>query len=53
VRITASTLRKALPDVHQRDVFICGPEAFTQAVAEECRRAGIPEARIHFESFVF
>jgi ferredoxin-NADP reductase/DMSO/TMAO reductase YedYZ heme-binding membrane subunit len=53
VRITASTLRRALPDVHERDVFICGPEAFTRAVAGECRRAGIPEARIHFESFVF
>jgi predicted ferric reductase len=53
VRITASTLRKALPDVQQRDVFICGPEAFTDAVAAECRRAGIPAARIHFESFVF
>jgi predicted ferric reductase len=53
VRITASTLRRALPDVHQRDVFICGPEAFTAATAAECRRAGIPDARIHFESFVF
>jgi predicted ferric reductase len=53
VRITASTLRRALPDVHQRDVFICGPGAFTEAVAAECRRAGIPASRIHFESFVF
>ena len=29
VRITASTLRRALPDIHRRDVYICGPEAFT------------------------
>jgi len=53
VRITASTLRRALPDVHQRDVFICGPGLFTAAVAVECRRAAIPESHIHFESFVF
>jgi predicted ferric reductase len=53
VRITASTLRRALPDIHQRDVFICGPQQFTAAVAAECRRAGIPDARIHFESFAF
>jgi predicted ferric reductase len=53
VRITAPTLRKALPDVHQRDVFICGPAAFTAAVAAECSRAGVPAARIHVESFVF
>ena len=32
---------------------ICGPEAFTVSVAEECARAGIPADRIHFESFVF
>ena len=53
VRITASTLRRALPDIHRRDVYICGPEAFTASVAEECARAGIPADRIHFESFVF
>jgi predicted ferric reductase len=53
VKITASTLRRALPDVHQRDAYICGPESFTAAVVDECRRAGIPDARIHFESFVF
>jgi ferredoxin-NADP reductase/DMSO/TMAO reductase YedYZ heme-binding membrane subunit len=53
VRITASTLRRALPDIHRRDVYICGPEAFTASIAEECARAGIPADRIHFESFVF
>jgi predicted ferric reductase len=53
VRITASTLRRALPDVYERDVYICGPEAFTASVAAECRRAGTLESRIHFESFVF
>jgi predicted ferric reductase len=53
VRISASTLRRALPDVHQRDAFICGPGSFTEAVTAECRRAGIPESRIHVESFVF
>ena len=53
VKITASTLRRALADIHQRDVFICGPEAFTASVADECRRAGIPASRIHFESFAF
>jgi ferredoxin-NADP reductase len=53
VRITAETLRRALPDIRDRDVFICGPEAFTAAVAAECRSAGVPAARIHFESFAF
>ena len=53
VAITAATLRRAMPDVAERDVFICGPEAFTASVAEACRAAGVPAARIHFESFAF
>jgi ferredoxin-NADP reductase len=53
VKITASTLRRAMPDIHERDAYICGPEAFTASVVAECRRAGIPDSRIHFESFVF
>lgn len=53
VRLNAGTLRTAMSDLPERDVFICGPEAFTQAVAAECRIAGVPRDRIHYESFVF
>jgi ferredoxin-NADP reductase len=53
VRLTAGTLCKALPDIAERDVFLCGPEEFTSQLAAECRRAGIPGSRIHFESFAF
>ena len=52
IRIDATTLRTALPDIAERDVYICGPDSFTTGVATECRRAGIPATRIHFESFV-
>jgi ferredoxin-NADP reductase len=53
VRITADTLREALPDLADRDVFICGPDPFTAAVVAECRAAGVPADRIHHESFDF
>ena len=53
VQITAATLRRALPDISQRDVYICGPDQFTAQVAAECHRAGVPTNNIHFESFVF
>ncbi len=53
VLINASRLRRALPDIHQRDVYICGPATFTSALAVECRHCGIPAERIHFESFAF
>jgi predicted ferric reductase len=53
VRITAETLRQALPDLPDRDVFVCGPDAFTAAVAAACREAGVAADRIHHESFDF
>jgi predicted ferric reductase len=53
VGLTAENLRRNVPDLDTRSVFICGPEAFTTAVAAECRRAGVPATHIHFESFVF
>ena len=53
IAITAGTLRRAMPDVAQRDVFICGPDAFTESIAAACRAAGVPADRIHYESFVF
>jgi predicted ferric reductase len=53
LRITAGTLRRALPDIADRDVFVCGPDAFTASIAAECRAAGVPARRIHSESFAF
>jgi predicted ferric reductase len=53
IAIRAETLRRSMPDIAERDVFICGPDAFTESIAAECRAAGVPAARIHFESFAF
>ena len=51
ISITAETLRRGLPDLEQRHVYICGPDDFTASVTAQCRRAGVPAAHIHFESF--
>jgi predicted ferric reductase len=53
VSITSDTLRRAMPDIADRDVFVCGPDAFTEAMAAACRAAGVPAGRVHFESFAF
>lgn len=45
------TLRANIPDLPERDVFICGPETFTETVARAARRAGVPPARLHLEGF--
>jgi ferredoxin-NADP reductase len=53
VRLDAATLRELVPDVRRREVYLCGPDALSQQLASELRRAGVPAPRIHFESFTF
>ena len=49
--LDAQTLRANIPDLSERDVFICGPERFTTMVAGAARRAGVARARLHVEGF--
>jgi ferredoxin-NADP reductase len=53
VRLDATALRRLAPDLREREVYLCGPEALSRALVAELRRAGVPEDRIHFESFAF
>ena len=51
LRLDPQTLRANIPDLPERDVFICGPELFTKEVARAARRAGAAPARVHLEGF--
>lgn len=53
VRIDAAALRALVPDLRHRDVFLCGPDALAGRLRAELERAGVPAARVHFESFAF
>jgi ferredoxin-NADP reductase len=44
-------LRALVPDISQRDVFLCGPPAMLEAVTRRLRALGVPSAQIHFERF--
>ena len=44
-------LRAVIPDIAQRDVFICGPHAMESAVIAGVRKAGVATDRIHREEF--
>ncbi|MDQ0759324.1 ferredoxin reductase family protein [Streptomyces canus] len=50
-RITAASLRSAFPDLAGHDVYLCGPHGFARELYEELRAAGVPDRRIHHESF--
>ena len=44
-------LRELVPDLAERDVFVCGPPAMTQAIARNVRKAGVPRRHVHTERF--
>jgi predicted ferric reductase len=44
-------LRRWIPDLAERDVFVCGPSAWTDGVERLALAAGVPGGRIHSESF--
>jgi ferredoxin-NADP reductase len=51
VTLDPHNLRMNIPDLPERDVFICGPEPFTTMVARAARRAGVTPTRLHVEGF--
>jgi predicted ferric reductase len=46
-------LARLVPNLAHHDVFVCGPEALTSSLHKGLRRAGVPAANIHSESFTF
>ncbi|RBY83894.1 oxidoreductase [Geodermatophilus sp. TF02-6] len=46
-----TALTSWVPDVAERDVYVCGPEAWAEAVHRTTAAAGLPADRFHVESF--
>ncbi|AZK98736.1 MULTISPECIES: ferredoxin reductase family protein [Streptomyces] len=40
-----------VPDIADRDVYVCGPPGMTTAVLRSLRELGVPKPQIHFERF--
>jgi predicted ferric reductase len=53
VPLDASHLRRLVPDLRSRDVYICGPEALAAALHRHAIDAGVPPGQIHRESFSY
>jgi predicted ferric reductase len=47
------TLARLIPDIADRDVYICGPTGFTASTIDGVRSLGVPKDRIHHETFAF
>ncbi|MGR3939018.1 ferredoxin reductase family protein [Streptomyces sp. BRA346] len=51
--LTPEALRGLVPDLAERDVYLCGPPGMTEAAVTALRGAGVPRRHIHHESFSF
>ncbi len=52
-QLTAGNLRRLVPDVHQRDVYLCASPGLAASVRAALRGAGLPAHRLHEEVFGF
>jgi predicted ferric reductase len=44
-------LRELVPDIAEREVYVCGPPAMTNWIARNVRRANVPARHVHVERF--
>ena len=42
-----------MPDVRQRDVYLCGPVPMMESVRRTLRSMGVADRQIHLERFAF
>ncbi len=47
----AAALLHLVPDLAERDVFVCGPPAWTDAVRRATTAVGLPAEHLHIETF--
>ena len=49
--LTAGRCARLMPDMAEHDVYLCGPPGMARDLYEALRAAGVPDRRIHHESF--
>ncbi|MFD7771939.1 ferric reductase-like transmembrane domain-containing protein [Streptomyces sp. NPDC059787] len=50
-RLAPGELSRLVPDLTDRDVYVCGPPGMTTAVLRGLRELGVPKQQIHHERF--
>jgi predicted ferric reductase len=49
--LSPAHLTELVPDIEERDVFLCGPPAMTEVLEQNVRGARVPRRHIHTERF--
>jgi predicted ferric reductase len=52
-QLDATSLQGLVPDITERDVYLCGPVSMMQRVEGSLRTLGLPSDRIHAERFAY
>ena len=45
------SLTRLVPDLHRRDLYVCGPEGFVTSVVDLAARLGVPAEAVHHEAY--
>jgi predicted ferric reductase len=45
------TLPRLVPDLHRRDIYVCGPEGFVTSIVDLVARLGVPAEAVHHEAY--
>jgi ferredoxin-NADP reductase len=53
VAFDARALRRSVPDIAVRDVYVCGPAEFSSMVTDAAARLGMAPEQVHTEAFGF
>jgi ferredoxin-NADP reductase/DMSO/TMAO reductase YedYZ heme-binding membrane subunit len=51
--LAPENLQQMVPALHRYEAYVCGPPGMTQTAVDSLRALGIPQRRIHRESFDF
>jgi predicted ferric reductase len=51
--LDAMALARLVPDIAERDVFVCGPVAMMERVEASLRTLGLPRSQVHAERFAY
>lgn len=46
-------LQRLVPGIAEQDVYVCGPDAWSDAVLSALRTAGVPAEQVHAERFAY
>jgi predicted ferric reductase len=49
--LSSAHLKELVPDIEEREVFLCGPPAMTEVLGHNVRGARVPRRHIHTERF--